>query len=79
LHTGKFALTDVRLTAICFGIFAVGIFAQGLVLLIAKSFYALHDTKTPTIISVLSAIFNIVLCFGFIKLLSFPMPLVNFS
>jgi len=72
LHTGKFALTDVRLTAICFGIFAVGIFAQGLVLLIAKSFYALHDTKTPTIISILSAIFNIVLCFGFIKLFSFP-------
>ena len=36
-------------TAVCFAYFAVGLFAWGAQALVARGFYALGDTKTPTI------------------------------
>ncbi len=78
LQVGKFGLVDVRLTASCLGMFCFGIFAQGLVLLIAKAFYALQDTKTPAAVSVIGMFINIIFCFSFIKLLSFPNPFQQF-
>jgi len=82
LQAGKFALVDARLTAACLGMFCLGIFAQGLVLLIAKAFYAFQDTKTPAAVSVLGMLVNIIFCFLFISLLSYPNSfhqfLVNF-
>ena len=78
LRVGKFGLVDAQLTAACLGMFCLGIFAQGLVLLIAKSFYALKDTKTPAAVSVIGMLVNIIFCFSFIKLLSFPNPFQQF-
>lgn len=72
LRAGKFGLIDANLTAACLGMFALGILAQGLVLLIAKTFYAFHNTKIPAITSVLGMFVNIILSFLFVKLLSFP-------
>ena len=46
---GHFNWTDTYLTANALGIFAISIFAQGLVPLFARSFYAMHDTITPVI------------------------------
>lgn len=71
LQVGKFSSLDANITALSFGFFSLGIFAEGMILLIAKAFYALHDTKTPAVISIADAIFTLVLCFLFIKLLSF--------
>jgi putative peptidoglycan lipid II flippase len=71
LYVGKLGLTDARLIAACLGMFSVGIFAQGLFILVAKAFYAVQDTKTPAIINVIGMIINIILCFSFIWLLSF--------
>ena len=76
LKVGKFGLTDTRLTAACLGLFALGLFAQSLVLLLAKGFYALGNTKIPALASVLTMLINIPLgvnfCSAFIfsKLLS---------
>jgi putative peptidoglycan lipid II flippase len=78
LQVGKFGLVDARLTAACLGMFCLGIFAQGLVLLIAKAFYALQDTKTPAIVSVIGMIVNIIFCLSFIWLLSFPSSFQQF-
>ena len=82
LQVGRFSATDTNLTAACLGMFCLGIFAQGLVLLIAKAFYALHDTKIPAIASVAGMVVNVFLCLLFVKLLSFPNSfqqfLVNF-
>jgi len=78
LQVGKFGLADVRLTAACLGMFCLGIFAQGLVLLVAKAFYALQDTKTPAVVSVIGMIINIILCFSFVMLLSFPSSFQQF-
>lgn len=72
LQNGKFGYADAGLTAACFGIFSLGIFAEGLTLHIAKSFYSFHDTKTPALISIGNAIFTLILCLVFVKLLSSP-------
>ncbi len=51
--------------------FAVGIVTQSAASLLARSFYALHDTKTPVIVSVFSISLIIILDFIFIKILGF--------
>ncbi|MBU2540130.1 murein biosynthesis integral membrane protein MurJ [Patescibacteria group bacterium] len=51
---GKFDWSATKLTAACFGIFMLSLFAQGLIYLLAKAFYAMHDTKTPALISIIS-------------------------
>lgn len=72
LGTGRFDWMDIRLTAACLGLFSFGIFAQGLILLISKAFYAIQNTKIPALVSVITVIINIILCFSFIWLLKFP-------
>lgn len=51
--------------------FAVGVVFQSVVALLARSFYALHDTKTPVVISISSIILIIVLDFLSIKIFRF--------
>ena len=72
LGTGQFSWQDTRLTAACLGIFSLSIFAQSLVPLLARAFYAFKDTKTPVKISVLSIIFNIIFSVFFVWLISSP-------
>ena len=60
-------------TAICFALYTLGLFAwvgQGLV---ARGFYALGDTKTPTVIgSVLTLVFFVPLCFAMARTAGAP-------
>lgn len=46
--------------------FGISLFAQSLVHLIARGYYALHDTKTPVIIGTISIIINTLLSIYFI-------------
>ena len=69
LGYGQFSWEDTRLTAACVGAFALSIFAQSLVPLFARAFYALQDTKTPVIISVVSVLGNIGFSFYFLSLM----------
>lgn len=48
---------------------AVGLAAQAVVLLLVRGFYALKDTKTPVVVSVLSVVINVVLSFLFVQVL----------
>jgi putative peptidoglycan lipid II flippase len=61
LGTGAFNWQNTYDTAQTLGWFAVSIFAQGLIPLLARSFYAHEDTKTPMVISLISIILNIFL------------------
>lgn len=70
--TGKFTLSDVQLTSACLGIFALSIFAQSLIPLLARAFFSLQDTKTPTLITFSAVSLNIILCFSFVWLLKSP-------
>lgn len=71
LGPGNFDWSATKLTAACLGLFSVGIFASALIPFLSRSFFALQDTKTPTFISVLTVILNIVLSFSFVWLLGF--------
>ncbi len=71
LGTGKFTWIDTRLTAACLGIFSFGLFAQGLIFLLSKTFYAVLNTKIPAIISGATVAFNIIMSLFLLWLLSF--------
>lgn len=49
------------LTGKTLAFFSISIFAQGLIYLISRGFYALHDTKSPLIIGTVTTTFMIVL------------------
>lgn len=68
---GKFDWTATRLTAASLGIFSISILASALIPFLYRAFFSLQDTKTPTLISVFSIIFNIILAFSFTHLLKF--------
>ena len=73
LGAGKFDWEDTVLTFQCLGIFAVSLFAQSVVPLLARSFFARHNTKTPFYIALVSEAVNIlavVLLIGKYKVLS---------
>ena len=72
LKVGKFGLVDAQLTAACLAAFCLGIFAQALILLLAKAFFALRDTKTPALASIVGMLLNVFFAIVFIKLFSFP-------
>lgn len=60
LGAGKFDWEDTILTFQCLGIFSLSLFAQSTIPLLARAFYALHDTKTPFFIALFSEAVSIV-------------------
>lgn len=54
LGSGHFGWEQTILTADTLGLFAVSLVFSGLIPLFAKTFYAYKDTKTPTLISIIS-------------------------
>jgi len=54
LGSGKFDWSATKLTAACFGIFMIGLFAQGLIYLLSKSFFAIKNTFVPAMVSIIS-------------------------
>lgn len=61
LGSGKFDWEDTILTLSTLGILSVSLFAQSLIPLLARSFYALHNTRTPFFIALASEAVNILL------------------
>ncbi|MCX6793973.1 MAG: murein biosynthesis integral membrane protein MurJ [Candidatus Gottesmanbacteria bacterium] len=60
------------LTGMTLSMFSLSIFAQSIVNVLARGFYALYDTKTPVKISVVSILTNTLLSLFFIKVLGLP-------
>lgn len=67
LGTGAFSWENTYYTAQTLGLFALSIFAQGLIPLLGRSFYAYEDTKTPMSVSLISIIINVILSWFFAK------------
>lgn len=59
LGAGKFDWEDTILTYECLKYFTLSLFAQSVVPLLTRSFYAIHNTKTPFYIALFSEIINI--------------------
>jgi putative peptidoglycan lipid II flippase len=60
LGSGNFDWEDTILTFQALGIFAISLFAQSLIPLLARSFYALHNTKIPFYTGLVSEFVNLV-------------------
>lgn len=69
----RFTWESTVQTGYALSAFSLGIFAQALVYLLTRAFYALHDTKTPVKVSVLTIFVNIFL--GVIFTLVFKLPI----
>lgn len=63
--SGAFGWEATIATADTLAFFTLSLFAQCLIPLLARTFYALHDTWTPFVIAVISTLFNIVLALVF--------------
>lgn len=59
-------------TSLVVSAFAFGIFSQSINSILARSFYALSDTKTPVIVSVSTLVINIVLDYLFVVVYKLP-------
>jgi len=70
LGTGKFSWVDTRLTAAALGLFALSIFAQSLIPLISRAFYAFQNTRIPVLVSLVSIGLNICFSLFFVRILS---------
>ncbi len=79
LGTGQFGWLETRLTAASLGLFCLGIFAIALIPLLARTFYSLHDTKTPVFIGLASVSLNVALSFLFVHLLEKGEGFYNFT
>lgn len=60
------------LTGMTLSAFSLSLFAQSLVHILARGFYAMYDTKTPVIISVISILLNTALSILFVRYLHWP-------
>ncbi len=67
LGAGVFSWRDTVLTSQTLGWFSLSLFAQSLIPVFARAFYAKQDTKTPVKIAVVSFLINIIGCFVFGK------------
>lgn len=67
--SGKFTWEDTVLTAVTLSFFALGVFAQAGYLLVARAFYAMHDTITPLRLSIISLLLHILISTFFIFVL----------
>jgi putative peptidoglycan lipid II flippase len=70
LGSGKFDWNDTLMTMDALSLFAVSFFAQALIPLFNRAFYARENSKTPLYIALFSVIINIILSFIFAKKLS---------
>lgn len=67
LQAGQFSALDTLNTGRVLGFFMVGVWAQSLVPILSRAFYALQNTKTPVAISIVSVAANILLAFYFVR------------
>ena len=63
LGTGKFSWDDTILTMNTLGFFALSLFAQATIPLLARMYFAFHDSRTPFFAAITSVVVNIFLAF----------------
>jgi len=59
-------------TSLAVSAFAIGVFSQAANSILARSFYALHDTKTPVVVSIALMVVNMILNYIFVVFYKFP-------
>lgn len=77
--TGQFGWQDTVLTLDTLGFFAISLFAQALIPLLTRAFYARHDSKTPFAVGLAAALANIFLSVKFSRIMGAPGLALAFS
>jgi putative peptidoglycan lipid II flippase len=68
----RFDRETIELTATTLQAFLVGLVAHGLIAVLARAFYALHDTRTPVGVAVLAVVINTTLAVVLVGPLGLP-------
>ena len=63
----KYSWEATVMTSYSLGFFSISLVAQSLVMILARAFYALRDTKTPLFISTIAISVNAVLAIWFVR------------
>jgi putative peptidoglycan lipid II flippase len=74
-----FDFNDTKLVAATLGLFVISFFAQGLIALFTRAFYAMRNTKIPVIISLITIAVNIFFTWFFVQRLGVPGLALAFS
>jgi putative peptidoglycan lipid II flippase len=61
LGAGRFSWEDTKLTLATLGVLSLAIFAHALIPLLSRAFFALRDTRTPVVASILAIVTNVTL------------------
>jgi len=67
---GEFGAWSIQATAWALIFYALGLVAHAIVEIVARAFYALHDTRTPVVVGILAILANVALSLGLISLFS---------
>jgi putative peptidoglycan lipid II flippase len=66
---GKFTAESTALVAAALGAYALGLIGHSGVEILARAFYALHDTKTPVVLGIFSLAVNLIVSLSLINVL----------
>jgi putative peptidoglycan lipid II flippase len=75
----SFTFADTRIVSLTLGLFVVSLFAQALIPLFSRAFYARHNTIIPVVIGFITIIINIVATYFFIQWFGVPGMAIAFS
>ena len=75
----SFSFADTSLVSLNLGLFVVSLFAQSLIPLYARAFYARHNTITPMIIGFITIIVNVVITYFAVDRFGVPGMVLAFS
>lgn len=71
LERGAFTATSTQLTATALAFYAFGLIGHSVVEIVARAFYALHDTRTPVIVTFAGVGLNVALSLALLPVLDY--------
>jgi putative peptidoglycan lipid II flippase len=77
LGTGAFDWNDTRLTAAIFAVLAIGLLAQGIVLIASRAFYAMGRSWNPLMVQLAGLVLSLIGAYGTLKL-AWEVPMVSY-
>ncbi|MGE5298139.1 MAG: murein biosynthesis integral membrane protein MurJ, partial [Acidobacteriaceae bacterium] len=75
----NFSFADTRLVSLTLGLFSVSLFAQALIPLFNRAFYAMQNTVVPVVIGVITIVVNAGATYYFVKSFGIPGMALAFS
>lgn len=66
LGAGEFGWSDTRLTAATLAILIISVFAQSLILLFVRTYYAVGNTKKPLLFGIIGGVSTVALAYSFL-------------